>query len=244
MERILEDGRGDETWLLETLHEEHTRLPLPAEVHEAVKRRIEASAESKRQGAEARATVGGEFVDPDASRTRLATQFLADPAQHQAPAGDARAPAPRSGLYDVSSLPASEAVKGVGDVLNGRFVLEQRVGSGGMSTVYKALDRRKLEADDRNPYVAVKVLNVEFRAHPQSLIALQREAKKSQSLAHPNIVRVYDFDRDGATVYMTMEYLSGRSLAQIFRARGFHRDAAGGGDAGAGTDRRRAEIRS
>jgi hypothetical protein len=50
---------------------------------------------------------------------------------------------------------------------------------------------------------------------------LQREAKKSQSLAHPNIVRVYDFDRDGATVYMTMEYLSGRSLAQIFRARDF-----------------------
>jgi hypothetical protein len=109
----------------------------------------------------------------------------------------------------------------VGDVLNERFVLEERVGSGGMSTVYKALDRRKLEADDRNPYVAVKVLNVEFRAHPQSLIALQREAKKSQSLAHPNIVRVYDFDRDGATVYMTMEYLSGRSLAQIFRARDF-----------------------
>ena len=85
----------------------------------------------------------------------------------------------------------------MGDVLNGRFVLEERVGSGGMSTVYKALDRRKLEADDRNPYVAVKVLNVEFRSHPQSLIALQREAKKSQSLAHPNIVRVYDFDRDG-----------------------------------------------
>jgi hypothetical protein len=118
-------------------------------------------------------------------------------------------------------MPGIENIKGVGDVLNGRFVLEERVGTGGMSTVYKALDRRKLEADDRNPYVAVKVLNVEFRSHPQSLIALQREAKKSQSLAHPNIVRVYDFDRDGATVYMTMEYLSGRSLAQVLRAPDF-----------------------
>ncbi|MEN8801796.1 MAG: serine/threonine-protein kinase, partial [Thiogranum sp.] len=88
-------------------------------------------------------------------------------------------------------------------------------------TVYKALDRRKLEANDRYPYVAVKVLNVEFRAHPDSLIALQREAKKSQSLAHPNIVRVHDFDRDGATVYMTMEYLPGESLAQLLRAPGF-----------------------
>ena len=54
----------------------------------------------------------------------------------------------------------------------GRYTIEGRLGRGGMSTVYKALDRRKLEADDRNPYVAVKVLNVEFRAHPDSLIAL------------------------------------------------------------------------
>ena len=78
-----------------------------------------------------------------------------------------------------------------------------------------------MEADDRNPYVAVKVLNLEFRAHPSSLMALQREAKKCQSLAHPNIVRVYDFDRDGSTVYMTMEYLSGTSLGRKLSASGF-----------------------
>ena len=221
VERILEDGRIEENWLLETLDEEHARAPLPANVHATVKRRIEESADSKQQGVAARAAVGSDFVDPDVSRTCLATQFFGDsPAQAQVQSS-AGAPPPRSGLYDASSLPAIEEIKGVGDVLNQRFVLEERVGSGGMSTVYKALDRRKLEADDRNPYVAVKVLNVEFRSHPQSLIALQREAKKSQSLAHPNIVRVYDFDRDGATVYMTMEYLSGKSLAQIFRARDF-----------------------
>ena len=221
VERILADGRGDETWLLGTLDEEHTRAPLPAEVHTAVKRRIEQSAAAKRQKAEAQAAVGGDFVDPDASRTYLATQFFGD-AQQAQPAGNAKAvPQPRSEKPDAASLPGIEKIKSVGDVLNDRFVLEERVGSGGMSTVYKALDRRKLEADDRNPYVAVKVLNVEFRSHPQSLIALQREAKKSQSLAHPNIVRVYDFDRDGDTVYMTMEYLSGKSLAQVFRARNF-----------------------
>jgi serine/threonine protein kinase len=122
---------------------------------------------------------------------------------------------------EILHSPGAETIKGVGDVLNDRFVLEERLGEGGMSTVYKAVDRRKLEADDRYPYVAVKVLNMEFRAHPDSLIALQREAKKSQSLAHPNIVRVYDFDRDGSTVYMTMEYLTGRSLAQILRAPDF-----------------------
>jgi predicted Ser/Thr protein kinase len=221
VERILADGRGDETWLLGTLDEEHARVPLPAEVHAAVKRRIEQYADAKRQNAGGRAGVGGDFVDPDASRTCLATQFAGDGEQAR-PAVSAKAvPLPRSGQSDAVSPPYFEKIKGVGDVLNDRFVLEERIGSGGMSTVYKALDRRKLEADDRNPYVAVKVLNVEFRSHPQSLIALQREAKKSQSLAHPNIVRVYDFDRDGSTVYMTMEYLSGKSLAQIFRARDF-----------------------
>jgi predicted Ser/Thr protein kinase len=221
VERILADGRGDETWMLGTLDEEHVRTPLPAEVHAAVKHRIEQSADAKRQKAGGRRPEGGDLVDPDASRTCLATQFFGESQQARSSISEKATPQPRSGLSDAGSRPDIVKIKSVGDVLNGRFVLEERVGSGGMSTVYKALDRRKLEADDRNPYVAVKVLNVEFRSHPQSLIALQREAKKSQSLAHPNIVRVYDFDRDGDTVYMTMEYLSGKSLAQIFRTRDF-----------------------
>jgi predicted Ser/Thr protein kinase len=221
VERILADGRGDETWMMGTLDEEHTRTPLPAEVHAAVKRRIEQSADAKRENAEGRAGSDGDLADPDASRTYLATQFSGESQQAHSAISEKATPQPRSSLPDAGSRPDLVKIKSVGDVLNGRFVLEERVGSGGMSTVYKALDRRKLEADDRNPYVAVKVLNVEFRSHPQSLIALQREAKKSQSLAHPNIVRVYDFDRDGDTVYMTMEYLSGKSLAQIFRARDF-----------------------
>jgi predicted Ser/Thr protein kinase len=112
-------------------------------------------------------------------------------------------------------------MKGVGDTLNGRFVLEECVGFGGMGTVYKALDLRKLEASDRHPYIAIKVLNVQFQGHPKSLIALQREARKAQTLAHPNIVAVYDFDRDGAMVYITMEYLSGKSLSQLLRAPDF-----------------------
>jgi serine/threonine protein kinase len=211
VDRILEGDRANAKWLLETLDEENTKVPLPPDIHQAVRSRIEQAA-------------GGSagFVDPDLSRTRLATSLFVSPSQPPAaePAGtDARAVVAAGA--GVARMPEVERIKGTGDVLNGRFVLEECIGSGGMSTVYKALDRRKLEADDRNPYVAVKVLNVEFRAHPDSLIALQREAKKSQSLAHPNIVRVYDFDRDGSTVYMTMEYLSGKSLAQILRAPGF-----------------------
>jgi tRNA A-37 threonylcarbamoyl transferase component Bud32 len=109
----------------------------------------------------------------------------------------------------------------VGQMLNGRFVLAQRLGEGGMGTVFKALDLRKQEAQDRSPFVALKVLNEDFRCHPEALKSLQRETKKAQTLAHPNVITVHDFDRDGATLYMTMEYLPGQSLDRIVRARDF-----------------------
>jgi hypothetical protein len=108
-----------------------------------------------------------------------------------------------------------------GTVLKQRFVLETLIGKGGMGLVFAAIDRRKLEAEDPNPRVALKVLNGDFERHPQSFIALQREARKAQSLAHPNVVTVFDFDRDGETVYLTMELLKGRSLEVFVReARG------------------------
>ncbi|MET0026285.1 MAG: serine/threonine-protein kinase [Candidatus Thiodiazotropha sp.] len=103
-------------------------------------------------------------------------------------------------------------------VLNNRFVLGPIIGKGGMGLVYKARDLRKMEANDSNDVVAIKVLSSNLRAHPESLIALQREATKAQKLAHPNIVTVYDFDRDGDIAYMTMEFLDGIPLSKIIEA--------------------------
>ena len=105
----------------------------------------------------------------------------------------------------------------VGSVLKGRFVFEELIGRGGMGEVYKARDLRKEEAQDRNPYVAVKILNDSFKSHPDSLKALQRESRKAQNLAHPNIVNVFDFDRDGGNVYMTMEFLDGEPLDELVK---------------------------
>jgi serine/threonine protein kinase len=92
-------------------------------------------------------------------------------------------------------------------------VILERLGKGGMGEVYKARDLRKEEAEDDNPYVAIKFLGESFSQHPRALISLQREAKRSQQLAHPNVLTVYDFDRDGDRVYMTMEYLNGAPLS-------------------------------
>ena len=140
----------------------------------------------------------------------------------------AKAPKPRSHTATILTGDASQA--GVtslkdnqgksissGSIINQRFLIEKVLGRGGMGVVYRALDRRKQEAKDRNPYVAMKVLSDNFRKHPASFIALQREARKSQELAHPNVITVYDFDRDGDIVYITMEELSGTPLDKYIR---------------------------
>ena len=109
---------------------------------------------------------------------------------------------------------------GPGSIVKDRFVLEEELGRGGMGIVFRARDLRKEEAQDRNPWVALKLLNDEFRRHPESLKALQRESRKAQHLAHANVVTVYDFDRDGGNVFMVMELLEGESLDRIIRDNG------------------------
>ncbi|MCH8104689.1 MAG: serine/threonine protein kinase [Proteobacteria bacterium] len=106
---------------------------------------------------------------------------------------------------------------GPGVTLKDRFVLLEKLGQGGMGVVFKAKDLLKVEAQDKDPYVAIKVLTDAFKKFSGSFIALQREASKAQRLAHPNIATVYDFDRDGDTVFMTMEYLKGKPLNQLIK---------------------------
>ena len=102
-------------------------------------------------------------------------------------------------------------------VLKQRFVLDEKIGSGGMGTVFKAKDLRKVEARDAQPFVAIKVLNNDFRQHPEAFIALEREASKSQTLRHSNIVSIFDFDKDGDLPFITMQLLQGKELSEWLR---------------------------
>lgn len=120
-------------------------------------------------------------------------------------------------IVEKASKPAHHENLGPGVTLKERFVLLEKLGQGGMGVVFKAKDLLKVEAKDKDPYVAIKVLTDAFKKYSGSFIALQREASKAQRLAHPNIATVYDFDRDGNTVFMTMEYLQGKPLNQLIK---------------------------
>lgn len=116
---------------------------------------------------------------------------------------------------DATRIAPSPAASLVGRVLRQRFVLEAEIGRGGMGTVYRARDLLREEARDRDRHVAIKVISGDLGGRADALTTLQREAKRAQQLAHPNIATVYDFDRDGEVVYLCMELLSGRSLGQV-----------------------------
>ncbi|MEM7431719.1 MAG: protein kinase [Pseudomonadota bacterium] len=120
-------------------------------------------------------------------------------------------------INDESTMPPSTADDRVqvGSVLRDRFLLQERVAGGSMGVVYKALDRRLAEAGGSDPYVAIKVLSPHLAENGQALRALQQEAAKGRALTHPNIVRFVDLDREDDLYFIVMEWLEGRTLADI-----------------------------
>ncbi|MFD8561853.1 Stk1 family PASTA domain-containing Ser/Thr kinase [Streptosporangium canum] len=102
----------------------------------------------------------------------------------------------------------------VGKLLDGRYRVESRIARGGMATVYLALDIRL----DRT--VAVKVMHRSLAEDPSFVRRFIGEAKSVASLSHPNVVHVFDQGTDGDNVYLSMEYVPGRTLRDVLRARG------------------------
>ena len=102
-----------------------------------------------------------------------------------------------------------------GSVLRDRFLLQQEVAGGSMGVVYKALDRRLAEVDQADPWVAIKVLTPKLSRNAHALRAMQQEAAKGRCLAHPNIVRFIDLDREDDLYFIVMEWIEGRALAAV-----------------------------
>ena len=100
-------------------------------------------------------------------------------------------------------------------MLRDRYVLEKRLGSGGMGTVFKALDRYRADLPPANQYVAIKILHEKSDNREELLANLRREFYCTQRLSHRNIVKVYELDRDGELDFFTMELLEGDLLSSV-----------------------------
>ncbi|MFP3905718.1 MAG: Stk1 family PASTA domain-containing Ser/Thr kinase [Acidimicrobiales bacterium] len=106
-------------------------------------------------------------------------------------------------------------------VYNGRYELHRQIARGGMADVFLARDRLL----DRP--VAVKVLFSQFATDPAFVERFRREAQSAANLNHPHITSVFDWGEEGGTYFIVMEFVDGRSLADILRSEGMlHPDRA------------------
>ena len=101
-----------------------------------------------------------------------------------------------------------------GRLLDGRYAVTARIAHGGMATVYQATDTRL----DRE--VALKVMHAELARDEDFVRRFIGEAKSVARLSHQNVVAVYDQGADGPFLYLTMEYVPGRTLKQLLRDSG------------------------
>lgn len=96
-----------------------------------------------------------------------------------------------------------------GRILGNRYEIIQKVGNGGMATVYKATDLVLKR------YVAVKVLRDEFTTDEEFIKRFETEAQSAAKLVHPNIVSIFDVGVDNGIYYIVMELIQGKTLKEI-----------------------------
>jgi len=99
-------------------------------------------------------------------------------------------------------------------LLSDRYLLEERLGTGGMALVYRAKDQR-LER-----YVAIKILRETYTNDPDFQELFRQEARAAANLSHPNLVTVHDFGLDDDRLFIVMEYVPGTHLKNTMQRRG------------------------
>lgn len=97
----------------------------------------------------------------------------------------------------------------IGKMLNNRYEIIEKIGNGGMAYVYKA------KCHVLNRYVAIKILKDEFTTDSEFIKKFNTEAQSAASLAHPNIVQIYDVCNEDNLYYIVMELIQGKTLKEI-----------------------------
>lgn len=115
---------------------------------------------------------------------------------------------------DDATQTGEHQVLAAGTVLSGRYEIREMVGMGGMGIVYRARDRR-LDVE-----VAVKLLNADRAADPETLQRFERELVLARQVSHPSVVRIHDIGQDGDKHFLTMDFVPGRSLKAVLEEDG------------------------
>lgn len=99
----------------------------------------------------------------------------------------------------------------IGQTIGGRYTIQELLGQGGMSSVYKALD------PNLQRVVAIKMIHPHLSNDPRFTARFEEEARAVAKLRHPNIVQVYDFNHDEDVYYMVQEYVPGETVQSLLR---------------------------
>src|SRR6185369_12287184 len=108
--------------------------------------------------------------------------------------------------FDVNSI--------VGQTLDGKYLMESLLGMGGMGAVFRA------RHTFINNEVAIKIIHPKMAVSNDVVERFLREARAAAMIDHPNAIKVTDFGRDSDMLYLVMEFIQGRSLANIIRKEG------------------------
>ena len=99
----------------------------------------------------------------------------------------------------------------IGKTLGARYQIQEILGQGGMSAVYKAID------PNLKRVVAIKLIHAHLSEDPKFISRFEEEAQAVAQLRHPNITQIYDFNHDGEVYYMVQEFLAGETLQERLR---------------------------
>jgi serine/threonine protein kinase len=187
------DADADSAWNVVALLDQRYRLgQVPVDLFRSIESKI-----ARRELSAAQDSGNTIEFEPNLAVPRVTTQRLGSEA-------------PIDWASDPSTSPGVE----IGRVLRNRYVLEERLGRGGIGTVFKALDRYRCDLPEGNRHVAIKFLNKKIDG-AQIASNLRREFFCAQALSHPNIVKVYELDLDGDVPFFTMELLDGERLSDL-----------------------------
>jgi serine/threonine protein kinase len=220
-ERFKSDADGN--WeVLSQLDQYYRRGRIKAEVFHSVKKALAESALGGRSVPVTDIEVAHE--GPEVSEIPVAREIAIPPlTRNEPPLTRTEPPLTRTELSDAHShreeSPDAPGELRPGSVLRRRYRLENILGQGETGRVFQALDEYRLEIPQGGQKLAIKVLHTSVTKRAELLTQLRREFQQLQLLSHPNILRVFEFDRDGPVVFFTMELLNGPLLSRVLQAR-------------------------